>query len=62
MFYFRLKIQEVEAMENLYHFKHERLQRRDLMRLTWTTKHRWFPSHEHRYEDARKNPRERPYL
>ena len=49
-------------MQELYHFKHERLQRRDLMRLTWTTKHRWFPSNRHRKLDSRKLPKERPYL
>ncbi len=27
--------------QNLYHYQHERLQRRELMRLTWTTKHRF---------------------
>ena len=27
-------------LQDLYHFDHERFQRRKLMRLTWTTKHR----------------------
>ena len=57
-----LNIQHVEDMKELYHHKPERLVRRDLMRLTWTTKHRWFPNNEHRYEDCRKRPRERPFL
>ncbi|TRY74471.1 hypothetical protein TCAL_12586 [Tigriopus californicus] len=58
----KLKIQSVEDMQELYHHKPARYQIRDLMRLTWTTKHRWFPNHAHRKEDAKKNPRERPYL
>merc|ERR1711974_149040 len=37
-----MKVQAVADMKELYHHKDERLQRRDLMRLTWTTKHRWF--------------------
>ena len=56
----KLKIQAVEDMKELYHHKPERLQRRDLMRLTWTTKHRWFP--KHRWRKERKDPKERPFL
>ncbi|XP_023335861.1 39S ribosomal protein L42, mitochondrial [Eurytemora carolleeae] len=36
----KLNVQHVEQMKDLYHHKHERFQRRELMRLTWTTKHR----------------------
>ena len=39
---YRMNVQAVADMKELYHHKDERLQRRDLMRLTWTTKHRWF--------------------
>ena len=39
--FYRFKVQAVEDMKELYHFKHERFMRRDLMRLTWTTKHRY---------------------
>ena len=56
----KLKIQAVEDMKELYHHKPERLQRRDLMRLTWTTKHRWFQNTYWRKQ--RKDPKERPYL
>merc|ERR1712083_196122 len=37
-----MQVQAVEDMKELYHHKNERLARRDLMRLTWTSKHRWF--------------------
>lgn len=60
----KLKVQYVEDMQELYHHKHERLQRRDLMRLTWTSKHKWFPKKH--FTDLRsklwRNQRERPYL
>ena len=58
----KLKVNYVQDMKELYHKKHERLVRRDLMRLTWTTKHRWFIRQGYRKEAARKNPREKPYL
>ena len=59
-----LKIQVTEDMKELFHHKPERLQRRDLMRLTWTTKHRWFPNRYQQKKEMneRKNPREKPYL
>ena len=56
----KLKVQAVEDMKDLYHHKPERLQRRDLMRLTWTTKHRWLTNVYWRRK--RKDPKERPYL
>ena len=56
----KLKIQAVEDMKELYHHKPERLQRRDLMRLTWTTKHSWFPNTY--WRKLRKDPKEKPYL
>lgn len=56
----KLKVQAVEDMKELYHHKPERLQRRDLMRLTWTTKHAWFANTYWRKE--RKYPKERPFL
>ena len=56
----KLKVQAVEDMKELYHHKPERLQRRDLMRLTWTTKHMWFSNTYWRKQ--RKDPKERPYL
>ena len=37
-----MQVQAIEDMKELYHHKPERLARRDLMRLTWTSKHRWF--------------------
>merc|ERR1711892_308345 len=61
-----LNTQVTEDMKELYHFKPERLQRRDLMRMTWTTKLRWFPSYGRKYVlgEIRKdrNPREKPYF
>merc|ERR1740128_164609 len=59
-----LKVQVTEDMKELYHHKHERFHRRDLMRLTGTTKHKWFGGHDKRRAEMneRKNPREKPYL
>lgn len=58
-----LKVQHVEDMKSLYRFKHPRLQRRDLMKLTWTPKHAWDPYTTHiRSRKEEKIPRERPYL
>ena len=59
-----LKVTVTEDMKELYHHKHERFARRDLMRITWTTKHRWFPSKRKMWQeiDERKNPREKPYM
>merc|ERR1712083_386804 len=37
-----MQVQAVQDMKELYHHKPERLARRDLMRITWTSKHRWF--------------------
>merc|ERR1712088_833423 len=37
-----MQVQAIEDMKELYHHKPERFARRDLMRLTWTSKHRWF--------------------
>ena len=56
----KLKVQAVEDMKELYHHKPERLQRRDLMRLTWTSKHMWFK--QTYWRKQRKDPKERPYL
>ena len=64
-----MKVQAVEDMKELYHHKDERLQRRDLMRLTWTSKHRWFGVSSARktvgrasYFSIKRNAREKPYL
>ena len=70
-----MKVQAVEDMKELYHHKNERLQRRDLMRLTWTTKHRWFGKGNARkrqgdqwtpmtsdHHGVKRTVRERPYL
>ena len=56
----KLKVQAVEDMKDLYHHKPERLQIRDLMRLTWTTKQRWWGNTY--WRRGRKDPKERPYL
>jgi len=61
--FFRMKVQAVDDMKELYHFKHERLVRRDLMRLTWTSKHKWFPKTINEFKNASRNvPREKPYI
>ena len=59
-----LKVTVTEDMKELYHHKPERFARRDLMRITWTTKHKWFPSKRRiwRAIDEKKNPREKPYM
>ena len=59
-----LKVTVTEDMKELYHHKPERFARRDLMRITWTTKHKWFPSKRRIYAeiDEKKNPREKPYM
>eukprot|EP00092_Neocalanus_flemingeri_P024952 GFUD01027062.1.p1 GENE.GFUD01027062.1~~GFUD01027062.1.p1 ORF type:complete len:135 (-),score=23.81 GFUD01027062.1:67-471(-) len=59
-----LKVQMTEDMKELYHHKPERFHRRDLMKATWTTKHRWFPNKKlmRKEMDERKNPREKPFL
>jgi len=59
-----LKVQVTDDMKELFHHKHDRFLRRDLMRITWTTKHRWFPnrSRQVRLRDQAKNPREKPYM
>jgi large subunit ribosomal protein L42 len=59
-----LKVQMTEDMKALYHHKPERFHRRDLMKLTWTTKHKWFPNRKKQEKemDERKNPREKPFL
>lgn len=59
-----MQIQAVEDMKELYHHKPERLARRELMRLTWTSKHRWFGKSraQNLRNPTKKIPRERPYL
>ena len=59
-----LKVQVTEDMKELYHHKHERFHRRDLMRLTGTTKHKWFGGRDKQRAEMyeRKNPREKPFL
>ena len=59
-----LKVQMTDDMKELYHHKPERFHRRDLMRLTWTTKHKWFGNKKHieKEMNERKNPREKPFL
>ena len=59
-----VQVQVTEDMKELYHHKTERFARRDLMRITWSTKHKWFPTkrHQHRERDERRNPREKPFM
>ena len=64
-FFSRMQVQAVEDMKELYHHKNERLARRDLMRLTWTSKHRWFGksmAQKLKYGIDKESTRERPYL
>ena len=61
----RMQVQAVEDMKELYHHKNERLARRDLMRLTWTSKHRWFGksmAQKIKFDLDKESTRERPYL
>ena len=60
-----MQVQAVEDMKELYHHKNERLARRDLMRLTWTSKHRWFGksmAQKVKFDLEKESTRERPYL
>ena len=59
-----MKVQAIEDMKELYHHKNERFARRDLMRLTWTAKHRWFKKAPGCKENkiAQRAVRERPFL
>ena len=64
-FFSRMQVQAVEDMKELYHHKNERLARRDLMRLTWTSKHRWFGksmAQKVKFDLDKESTRERPYL
>ena len=62
--FYRMQVQAVEDMKELYHHKNERLARRDLMRLTWTSKHRWFGKSRAQglARHDKESSRERPYL
>merc|ERR1719412_976420 len=60
----KLNVQNVNEMKELFRPKHWRLTRRDLMRLTWTTKYKWEKMeryHERKVKSIR-SERERPYL
>lgn len=62
-----MNTQVTEEMKELYHHKPERFQRRDLMKVTSTTKHRWFPhphsvAREKKERREQKWPREKPFL
>ena len=62
--HFRLNVQNVNEMKEIFRPKHWRLTRRDLMRLTWTTKYKWERMerfHERKAKSIRAE-RERPYL
>ena len=56
-------MQNVEEMKELFRKKHWRLTRRDLMRLTWTTKHKWevMEIHLERKFKLKQVERERPF-
>ena len=60
----RLNVQNVNEMKEVFRPKHWRLTRRDLMRLTWTTKYKWEKMERHHERKARsiRAERERPYL
>ena len=59
-----MKVQAIDDMKSLYYHKNERFARRDLMRLTWTAKHRWFKKPPGCKENkiALGVKRERPFL
>jgi len=62
-----MNTQVTDDMKELFHHKPERFQRRDLMRITSTTKHQWF-AHPHslerekRIRRAQRLPKEKPFL
>ncbi len=62
---FRLQVKFVDDMKDLYHHKDQRQHLRDLMRLTWTAKHKWIaPRRRHKryYDFDKRYPRERPFM
>lgn len=55
-----LKVDDKEEMYKVFRHKKEELVREELMKITYTTKHRWFP--RSRDKKAKKTPPNRPYL
>jgi large subunit ribosomal protein L42 len=55
-----LKEQSIEAAKVAFKLKHPEFSRAELMRVTFTSKHRWFP--RARDKKAKKTPMDRKYL
>ncbi|KDR11909.1 28S ribosomal protein L42, mitochondrial [Zootermopsis nevadensis] len=55
-----LKIQSLDEVDSVFNEKKEEFVRQELMSLTYTTKHRWFPRARDKY--AKKTPPDREYL
>jgi large subunit ribosomal protein L42 len=55
-----LKIQSLEEVRSVFKEKKQEFVRQELMSLTYTTKHRWFPRGRDKY--AKKTPPDREYL
>lgn len=55
-----LKMEDKEEIYRVFRHKSEELVRRELMNITYTTKHRWFP--RSRDAKAKKTKPNRPYL
>ncbi|EDW70090.1 large ribosomal subunit protein mL42 [Drosophila virilis] len=55
-----IKEAALKTAMNAFKNKHPEVARQELMRLTHTTKHRWFP--RARDKKAKKTPMDRPYL
>ena len=55
-----LKDKSVQTALNAFKNKHPEIARQELMKITYTTKHRWYP--RARDKKAKKTPMDRPYL
>jgi large subunit ribosomal protein L42 len=55
-----LKIQSLDEVRSVFKEKKQEFVRQELMALTHTTKHRWFPRSRDKY--AKKTPPDRDYL
>ena len=55
-----LKVQDLEEVRSVFREKKEEFVRQELMNITYTTKHRWFPRARDKY--AKNTPPDREYL
>lgn len=57
-----LKQRAIEEAQVAWKLKHPEFSRAELMKITSTTKHRWFPRSRDKKMNYKKTPMERPYL